>query len=353
MSMRWALPMLLGLAACGAEEAPVAPPVTSPSSSSAATGQPAEGDLVLAVASAGDGLVLHRLEAGSRAAAPFRTLDGPAGATVTAVALSAGPSPTVCVIWGEAVDPAAGELRSELHCYEPNATRGRRVSQDQPGPDVAVRANGEAVAWTEGSLDQSLVVADLDGDRAQERLRERYAPNAPPDVGLPQGLQDLSWLDEDTLAVTDVADSDEGRGLCLVDLADPRSGEESGFGRCLAPGPGEQEGGFERFEQAAPVGPGEVVTVERPSLCCDDAPKPGARAVRIRVTDGEVLEVVAFPREGRDVLDVSGGPRAVVYVTGGAFPDRRLVFSVRWAGEQRGAPITDLPADATIVVTQP
>jgi hypothetical protein len=350
MSVRWALPLLLVLSACSGGEAPVTEPApTSPSAVPAQ--QPAEGDLVLAVAGP-DGLVLHRLEQGSRTAEPFRELSGPDGAVVSAVSLSSGQSPTVCVLWGEVVGPAEGEPQSELHCYAPGATSGRLVSAQQPGPDVAVRADGRAVAWTEGSLDQSLVVADLDGDRAQERLRERYAPDVPPDVGLPQGLHDLSWVDEQTLAVTDVADSDEGRGLCLVDLADPRQ-QESGFGRCLAPGPGEQEAGFALFEQAVPVAPGEVVTVERPRRCCDDAPEPGARAVRIRLADGDVLEVVAFPREDRDVVDLSGGPSALVYVTGEAFPDRRLAFSVRWSGEERGAPLTGLPSDTTTVVAQP
>jgi hypothetical protein len=362
MWVRWTLPVLLALTACGTGEDPVARPTPTSSAASptsaaspVAAQQPVEGDLVLAVASPEKGLVLHRVAEGQRAATPYLTLQGPSGTVVAGVSLSGGTSPTVCAVWLQAGDPDEGALQLELRCYAPGDTVGTAVvTQELPGRRVGVRADGGAVAWTESSGNQALVVAGLQGDVATERSRELYVPQQPPEGGLPVGLDDLDWLGERTLAVTDVGDSDEGKGLCVVDLDDPRAGERSGFGRCLSPGAEEQQAGFAHFAEAAGVAAGEAVTVMRPRNCCgEDAQSPGARAVRIRLTDGAVLEVVAIPREGRDVVDISGGPRAVAYATAETESGQNRSFSLRWSDEQRGGPISGLPSDATLVVAQP
>jgi hypothetical protein len=361
--VRWTLPVLLALAACGTGEDPVARPTPTSSAASptsaaspVAAQQPVEGDLVLAVASPEKGLVLHRVAEGQRAATPYLTLHGPPDTVVAGVSLSGGTSPTVCAVWLQAGDPDEGALQSELRCYAPGDTAGAQVvTEELPGHRVGVRADGAALAWTESGSNQQLVVADLQGDVVTERFREPYAPGLPAGSGgLPVGLDDLDWLGERTLAVTDVGDSDEGKGLCVVDLDDPRAGERSGFGRCLSPGAKEQQAGFAHFSEAADVAAGEAVTVMRPRNCCgEDAQSPGARAVRIRLTDGAVLEVVAFPRQGRDVGDISGGPRAVAYATAETESGQHRSFSLRWSDEQRGAPISGLPSDATMVVAQP
>jgi hypothetical protein len=360
MWMRCALPVLLVLSGCGtSEQDPVVaetPPTSpAPGISPAAAQQPVEGDLVLAVTSPEDGLLLHRVAEGQRTATPYLTLQGPPDSVVKGVSLSGGTSPTVCAVWWPTSDPDDGVRQSELRCYPPGETDGAVVVATQPGHRVGVRPDGGAVAWTEPGNNQHLVIADLAGGVATERSREPYAPGLPEDFGgLPQGLDDLDWLDGRTLAVTDVGDSDEGKGLCVVDLDDPRAGERSGFGRCLTPGTEEQQAGFAHFAEAVSLSPGEVLTVMRPSTCClEGAQTPGARAVRIDLTDGEVLEVVAFPREGRDVVDISGGPRAVAYATAESGSGQDRSYSLRWSGEQRGAPLTGLPSDATLVVAQP
>jgi hypothetical protein len=62
-----------------------------------------------------------------------------------------------------------------------------------------------------------------------------------------------------------------------------------------------------------------------------------------------VKHVVSEPAEGRDVVEVSGGSRAVVYVTDSSTaPSDRRVY-VRYPGESRGTEITGLPDNKMIV----
>jgi hypothetical protein len=70
------------------------------------------------------------------------------------------------------------------------------------------------------------------------------------------------------------------------------------------------------------------------------------------LSDGAVLGVLATPRAGRDVVDVSGRGTALLYTTAVNFREQ-LVVSLRWAGETRGAPLTGLPADLVLATAQP
>jgi hypothetical protein len=71
----------------------------------------------------------------------------------------------------------------------------------------------------------------------------------------------------------------------------------------------------------------------------------------MRLSDGAVVGVLATPREGRAVVDVSGGSRAVLYTT---FADGEpRVVSLRWAHESHGAPVTGLPAGVRLAAAQP
>ncbi len=64
-----------------------------------------------------------------------------------------------------------------------------------------------------------------------------------------------------------------------------------------------------------------------------------------------MLGAFATPRPGRQVVDVSGGRRAVVYMTSAHRSD--VVVSIRYAGEERGAPVTGLPTLLKLAVAQP
>ncbi|MBK5305740.1 MAG: hypothetical protein JJD92_03535 [Frankiaceae bacterium] len=349
--------LLLSLTACTSESGPRAassvptptPTATgspSPLPSPAASALPAADSLLLAVADKRGGLALYAVSRGSHSATLVRRLDGPPRHVVNRVSLSSGNSPTACVVWGPAdvTSPSPRELR----CYRPGSGAGRLVS-DKASYDVGVRADGRALAWTEGN--QDLVIADLAGDVATVRARMPYAEGAPPG-GYPEGLGDLDWIGARTLVGTAVGDSDESIGLCVIDLDHPRGHPGAGFGRCLRPQGAEAQKGYAHFEEAALVAPGEAVVVERGQDCCgenDDA--PAGRAVRLRLSDGAVLGVFATPRDGREVVDVSGGARAVLYTT--ARDGKELAVSLRRAGEARGAPLTGLPTDLLLATAQP
>jgi hypothetical protein len=306
---------------------------------------------VLAVADKKGGLALYAVPPGQHAASLLRRLEAPPKKLVVAVSLSRNAAPTVCAIWrAEPADGSPNELRCDPPAWDVSKVISRNASVG-----VSVRVDGLAVAWTENENNQDVVVADVDPESAdaKERTRMPYAPGAPAG-GIPEGLADVDWLSPRRLAVNDVGDSDEGRGLCLVDLDKPRPKSQVGFSPCVKPGPAEQRAGYAYFEQAVPVSASEAVVVERARNCCgdDDATRPGGRAVRIRLSDGAVLGVLATPRAGRDVVDVSGRGTALLYTTAVNFRDQ-LVVSLRWAGETRGAPLTGLPPDLVLATAQP
>jgi hypothetical protein len=305
---------------------------------------------MVAVADKRGGLALYAVASGTHAAVLVRRLAGPPHDVVSAVSLSTGPSPTVCAIWRPAA--AGSKATSELRCYAPGATMGRVVRRDVNDGELGLRADGQALAWTEGG--QYLVIADLADGVATVRSRMLYADQAP-EYNYPESLDELDWIGPRTLVGTAGGDSDESIGLCVIDLDHPRSPEHTGFGRCLHPTGAEGDKGYAHFEQAALVSPGEVVVVERGPGCCVENPGvPAARAVRLRLSDGAVVAVIATPRAGRDVVDVSGGERGVLYITGVEGEELTdVAVSLRWAGEAHGAPLTGLPADLTLAAAQP
>jgi hypothetical protein len=361
--------LLLGLTACTGSSTPppaasgvaspsasvTGPPSSVPSAAPSPTpvSSPSPGakPLVLAVADNKGGLALYAVPPGQHVAGLLRRFYAPPNRIVGQVSLSENAAPVVCAVWRDH-DAEAEQSAPQLWCYPAGSSVGRLLSKDA-SYGVGVRADGGAVAWTERATNPDLVVADLDGNGAAKvRSRSRYAPNAP-EGGLPEGLTDVDWFAPGRIAVTDIADSDEGKGLCFFDVGKPRPSGQMGFTPCLEPRPAEQRSGYAHFEQAVPVSDTDVIVVERARGCCDDnANAPGARAVRIRISDGAVLEVVATPRAGRDVVDISGSARAVVYTTA-VDRDHELVVSLRWAGEAHGAPLTGLPADLIRVTAQP
>ena len=320
-------------------------PSPSPATSPAPSAAPDR--IVVAAARAAGTLELFTLASGAQAAVPLRTLEGPAHHVVASVSLSAGISPTVCAVWRPAASDTQGSF--ELRCYPPGASAGRGIRSDV-NVEIGLRADGRAIAWTEGN--QELVIADLAAGVATVRSRMRYNPAAP-EGGYPESLDELDWIGPRTLVGTASGDSDESVGLCVIDLDHPRPRQDQvGFGHCLRPAGAEARAGYAHFEEAALVAPGEAVVVERAQGCCMENPGvPAGRAVRLRLSDGAVLGVFATARPGRDVVDVSGGSRAVLYTTAADGEDR--VVSLRWAGQPHGSPVTGLPRDTLLAVVQP
>jgi hypothetical protein len=351
--------LLLALTACTGQgstpnraASPSALPTAAPSgmldrTSATSSPNPTPTPLVLAVADSGPGLALYSLAPAAHSAVLLRRLAIPPDTTPAAISLSGGTRPTVCVVFEAIMDHP-----NELWCYPAGASQGRLVTRNVSYA-VAVRDDGRALAWTDRAQNQGLVLADLAGAVATVRSRQSYDRDAPADRGVPESLDALSWLGPATLAGTSGGDSDEGRGLCVIDVNHPRGHEGQGFGRCLHPTGKESDLGYAHFELAALVRPGVVATKERIMDCCTDAPTvPAARAVEVRIVDGTVIGVVATPRAGRDVIDISGGPRALVYTTG-VNGRSEISVSVRWAGEAHGVPITGLPRFVHRVVAQP
>lgn len=351
---------LLALTACtGGSGAPAAapsasatasPPAAVPSSASAAPSVSASGLLLLAADQVGNA-GLYSLAPRKRQARLVRNLQSLGDWSIASASMSAGPRPTICAVWHGQAEPPQG---TQLRCYADGDSRGRIVPSDTPVA-VAVRPDGRAVAWIESETNSNtaVVVADLAGDVVTVRSRARYAADLPPDGGIPEAVSDVAWLGPRTLGLTDVGDSDEGKGLCVLDLDKPRESKAVGFGRCLTPGAAETKARYDRFEHAAPLADGTVLTVERGHQCCEDVNGPPGRAVVVRLADGAVLDLVATPATGRAVVDVTGGPRAVVYVTKGEDEATGRIVYVRWPGEAHGAPVSGLLELTSEVAAQP
>src|SRR4051812_39269181 len=146
-----------------------ASPSGTPSSPVPAASPPPARSVVLAFAGGVGGLALYSLAPGSHAAALVRRLAGPSGMHVAHVSLSGGSQPTVCAVW--TVEPG-DDRPAELRCYRRGATEGRTVARGH-FDGVGVRPDGRAVAWTEQASNGVLVVADLAGDVATVRSRQR------------------------------------------------------------------------------------------------------------------------------------------------------------------------------------
>lgn len=118
----------------------------------------------------------------------------------------------------------------------------------------------------------------------------------------------------------------------------------------MAPDPRQEPDVF-YFGAVSQAHDGAVLAVRRVKANHPE-PREAARAVRVDLDSGRVRDVVAFPRQGRDVLSVSGGPHAALYVTA-AVTGEDVIISVRYAGEERGAPVEGLPAQVEAAVLQP
>jgi hypothetical protein len=329
------------------------PPPTAAAPVRTARAAPAAG-VVLAVVQESGPLTLYRLAPGSRRATRIGELTGPAAeARVVDVSLSGGTEPTVCATWE--LDAVANEdsvdFVSKLLCYAPGRRSGAEVAVSGDDPvKVGVRPDGRALAWSTyaPALNGRIDVARLDGAAVSEVRRFQDDPSRPEGSGAQ--VESLGWLNEEELAVGQFNQGDAGSGLHRFSVA---PGQKDGWGDAdqVVPPPTEFKKGYAVYEGVVgPAEDGTVLAVERGYY--RDAEAPPGRAVRIALETGRVLEVVAFPREGRYVAVVSGSKRAALYLTKAQVGGEPVV-SVRYAGESRGAPVTGLPEDVELAVAQP
>ena len=314
--------------------APVTPPRPSPA---------AAGDVVLAVGSA-DRLSLYRLRSKSFRAELVRPLARPRNAAnVFDVSLSAGPTPVTCVLWQLLADAGF-----EVRCYDWGDSTGVAVrAADAKTTALALSADGRALAWASSDLNPTLRVGRFVDGQAKDVKAYVGDPKLPPGNDPAKsfsgrGTAGLAWAGPAALAVNVSGESDEGSGLRRFH-------------------PGVTQGGWLYREDIAPPTLGRVYdgvcsatsttawALDRAQGVYDVNAVAPTRAVEISLPSGRLKRVISEPAEGRDVVAVSGGVRAVVYVTAAqdAGKDRRVY--VRYPGAARGTVIEGLP-DSRLVV---
>jgi hypothetical protein len=339
--------------------APSATPATEPTVAPAigVAGPPAAGDVVLAVGGGpetlADGttatrsLSLYRLRAGSVSAEPVRTLIAPLdGASLLAASVSAGPTPTTCAIWY--VDRQNIEAGRELRCYRWGDSKGTAVKASSDASIVALSADGRSLAWVNnnGGNNPMLRIGRVEGAQVTNVREYLGDPTQPATAFTSSGVGGLAWAGPGALAIDDVADSDEGQGLVRYVLGTPQRGWLR-HDELVVPVPAaDRQRGYYVYDGVRSATSTTAWAIERPTWM-DDTPPVGKRAVEIELPSGRIKQVVSEPAEGRDVVEVSGGSRAVVYVTAKGGTDRRVY--VRYPGESRGTEIKGMP-DNTLIV---
>ena len=231
--------------------------------------------------------------------------------------------------------------------------------------NVAVRADGRAVAWstfadeTNGRID----VASLDGVQVGEVRSYLADPTRPEGSGeasfTGRNVGALAWLGDDELAVSQANQSDDDSGLTRFDVT---PGATKGWARAPHVESSPDQASIYDVVVSPPVD-GAVLAVDRPYWLLEEdelAKLPAPRAVRVDLRTGQVRDVVALPAGGREVTNVSGGARGVLYLTqkrdvrwDDDARDRQIVVSLRYPDQERGQPLTGLPSDVLAAVLQP
>lgn len=357
-----ALAATFALAACGSDEPPGAPaptaaaptsapppteaPTTGPSGSPTPVAAPGDdGSVLLLVTRAEGGLELHRVDRESRAATLVRRLAAPARpATVLDATLSGGDDPTVCASWHRGPGEVHDDLQSTLLCYS-RSEQGREVQGVDRPAQVALSRDGDRLTWSllaQGEQNPVFSTATFSGGQVGPVQRLRGDTSQPEDGFTGTDVTDLAWSDDEHVLVSTGVQSDDGPELLEVDVTSPPDG---GWlrARAIAVPTDDADRGYTTYGQVESADADTALAVERGSWMDDRA--PADRAVRIDLGDGSVEEVVATAAEGRHVVSVSGTDEAAVYVTAAAAEQRDLRVYLRTSGEERGTPVTGLPAD--------
>jgi len=337
--VRPALPLALValLAGCTAGTTGAAPAPSAGASTPAARAL-----LVAATRETRDGIWLYRIGP-DRVARHVATVPPPEPSSrASAITMSAGTTPSMCVIWSA---DGPGDDRLGVHaasCYdrledglEPSGTPVPVAGQVD---EIALDAEGTRLFWSTKSEDGDAtggVVADYDdgrtsGGRALDMDCSRY-------------LLSVVWAGRDRLVLHCTSGDNDDPGFLMT--------HELGAGS-WAPRPGHQVGEAETFVHPGFADETSVGAFERRCASGCDTAMPrmlSARAVRVDLRTGRVVEVVATPAEGRHLHTLTGGAHGVVYVTEGR-TDTRVYL--RWPGERRGTRVAGLPADLATLTAQ-
>jgi hypothetical protein len=273
------------------------------------------------------------------------------------IAFSAGTDPSLCVLWQRI---GHEDSSGRLLCYAPGASVGRPVAGVPRTPSsVALRADGKALAWSESAgeptYQMDLLVADFDGKAASHLRRIAYDPSCPRSRGEAClgffGVGALAWVDNGSLALSVGGESDENSGLRIMklDAVTVAKGWVNGARPVNVPKADFQRR-FTAYDNIVSATPATALAIERPNYVSGEN-NPPARAVRVNLATGAVLEVVATPGSGREAFAVSGD-HLVLYVTqSGRGTDRKVYL--RLPGEAHGVQVTGLPSGVAGAVVQP
>lgn len=335
MTKGWAVVVLALAAGCGGHAAPRPTPLPS----STAVGMP-----VVAVVDKDGGLAVYGVK--GTTATLLRRLDGPEGAKAESVSVSGGDAPVVCAVW--AASP------SSIACYDAGdgARHDVALGTSLAPVRVAVSYDASRVAWaTDPAKDSPEAEGDVYWAALPGGTPTRFGsrPSASPlQSGFCCGtsIDALAWQGDDALVVMHGHESDDGSHLAVVPLAEAAVAGWTA-GRAVDPPRSDRLKGFDAYDGVVSGAAGtRLLGYERTVGTTDTSV---TRAVAFDTSTGEVVEVVAVPLPGRDVTQVSGGAKGVLYVTSGTDGDR-----VYWRapGQAHGTPLTGLPVGFKAAVAQ-
>ncbi len=332
------------LAACSSDPEPrTAAPAPAPSPAPAsASPSPAAAGLTVAVTRTSGGLELYRLDPRTRTAVLDRVL-APPQEGARALRVAAVPTRT-CATWHLGTGEVYEDPRTTLVCYPAGSSQGQAVSGVDEPLDVALSDDGTRLAWAQVSPgeNQLLGVGQLSAQAALTGERRLLSRAGQPATGgrafTGTAVQSLAWADDGSLLVSTLVESDDGPDLLRVDVASPRTRGWLDDGVPVEV-PDED---YLTYDSVVSVAGGTALAVERGSYLDEQAPP--SRAVRVEVASGRVIDLVATAADGRALRGVSGSAEAVLYTTG-RDDGSDVKHYLRRAGEQRGTPVSGLPAD--------
>ncbi len=309
---------------------------------------------LIVVVQASGPLEVRSVDAVTRVSTRVRTLDAPQdGAQALDVTMSAGPDPVVCASW----HLGPGELddgQNVLSCY-PSTSEGRSEIEGVQRPSqIALNAAGTRLAWSlssPGEQNPIFSTGTLENGRVTDVERRRGEEDEPDDSFTGTDVQDLGWSDDDHVLVSTQVQSDDGPELYRVNVND---GPERGWLRDGVVVPGPSSDGYTTYDGVQSADATTALATRRGYYLADEGDVPPDQAVRIRVSDGHVLQTIATVDKGRSLVSVTGTDRAAVYMTGVLEGDLWIETRayLRLKGELRGSLISGLPDGYQGVVAQ-
>lgn len=296
-------------------------------------------------------VTLYRVDQ-QRRAKKLRTLRKPAWANVVdAVQQSAEVNPPLCLLYSSWEDPSI-DFRHETWCFDPNTTEGRELPL-AGRLAAAFAADGRTLLAVSDTADQTreLTVNRLRAGRWTTEATVNLIDQR--DGGC--DVVDAVWAGGPSVTLECPGVDNDYSVFVEQNLTQLTSGAVPGDGTELRPR-GPLAKGYDAFSDVTPLDADTAIALLQVNRRCGEwygtvCPPgiPRAKAVRLDLHTGRVLEVVAVAATDRSLVAVSGGSHGLVYVTEGARGSR---VYVRWPGEKHGTPVVGLPATFDRVIAQ-